>query len=123
VKLAQELDGGAVAVKVYKVMGMEMKSEAGKWVMVDDPAFEPIYKYIAKRNRTLVAHLAEPDSCWQPPNHASPDYEYYKEHPEEYAYMHSDWPSKAVSWGFESSSLVRIAKYTSSEPVRKPHYL
>jgi predicted TIM-barrel fold metal-dependent hydrolase len=95
-ELGRDFDGGAVAVKVYKVMGMEMKSKAGKWVMVDDPAFEPIYEYIAKRNRTLVAHLAEPDSCWQPPNPASPDYEYYKEHPEEYAYMHPDWPSKAA---------------------------
>ncbi len=95
-ELAQDFDNGAVAVKIYKVMGMEMKSKAGKWVMADDPAFEPIYKYIASRNRTLVAHLAEPDSCWQPPNPASPDYDYYKEHPEEYAYMHPEWPSKAA---------------------------
>ena len=95
-ELGHDFEGGAVAVKIYKVMGMEMKSKAGKWVMADDPAFEPIYKYIAARNRTLVAHLAEPDSCWQPPNPASPDYEYYKQHPEEYAYMHPDWPSKAA---------------------------
>jgi predicted TIM-barrel fold metal-dependent hydrolase len=95
-ELGQDFDGGAVAVKIYKVMGMEMKSKAGRWVMADDPAFQPIYKYVAERNRTLVAHLAEPDSCWQPPNPASPDYDYYKEHPEEYAYTHPDWPSKAA---------------------------
>src|SRR5436190_14254813 len=65
-------------------MGMEMKSKAGKWVMADDPAFEPIYGDIASHNRTLIAHLAEPDSCWKPPNAASPDYSYYKEHPGEY---------------------------------------
>ncbi len=95
-ELGQDFDRGAVAVKIYKVMGMEMKSKAGKWVMADDPAFEPIYRYIARRNRTVVAHLAEPDSCWQPPNPASPDYEYYRQHPEEYAYTHPDWPSKAA---------------------------
>ncbi len=95
-ELGRDFDGGAVAVKIYKVMGMEMKSKAGKWVMADDPAFDPIYKYIARENRTVVAHLAEPDSCWQPPNPASPDYEYYKEHPEEYAYKHPEWPSKAA---------------------------
>ncbi len=95
-ELGHDFDEGAVAVKIYKVMGMEMKSKAGNWVLADDPAFEPIYKYVAKRNRTLVAHLAEPDSCWQPPNPASPDYEYYKQHPEEYAYVHRDWPSKAA---------------------------
>ena len=87
---------GAIAVKIYKVMGMEMKSKAGKYVMPDDPAFEPIYQSIAAHNRTVVAHIAEPDSCWQPPNPASPDYEYYKQHPEEYAYAHPEWPSKAA---------------------------
>jgi predicted TIM-barrel fold metal-dependent hydrolase len=96
----EQLDGdfaaGAIAVKIYKVMGMEMKSKAGKYVMPDDPGFEPIYQDIAAHQRTVVAHIAEPDSCWQPPNPASPDYEYYQQHPEEYAYAHPDWPSKTA---------------------------
>ncbi len=83
-------------MKIYKVMGMEMKSKAGKYVMPDDPAFEPIYQDIAAHHRTVVAHIAEPDSCWQPPNPASPDYDYYKQHPQEYAYAHPEWPSKAA---------------------------
>ena len=95
-QLDADFAAGAVAVKIYKVMGMEMKSKAGKYVMPDDPAFEPIYKDIAAHQRTVVAHLAEPDSCWQPPNPASPDYEYYQQHPEEYAYAHPEWPSKAA---------------------------
>lgn len=95
-QLNHDFANGAVAVKIYKVMGMEMKSKAGRYVMADDPAFEPIYKDIAAHHRTLVAHLAEPDSCWQPPNPASPDYEYYKQHPGEYAYNHPEWPSKAA---------------------------
>jgi predicted TIM-barrel fold metal-dependent hydrolase len=93
-QLNEDFGQGAVAVKIYKVMGMEMKSKAGKWVMADDPAFEPIYKDIALHDRTVIAHLAEPDSCWQPPNPTSPDYSYYKEHPGEYAYAHPEWPSK-----------------------------
>jgi predicted TIM-barrel fold metal-dependent hydrolase/DNA-directed RNA polymerase subunit H (RpoH/RPB5) len=99
-RIIRQLDAdfaeGAIAVKIYKVMGMEMKSKAGKYVMPDDPAFEPIYKDIAAHHRTVVAHIAEPDSCWQPPNSASPDYEYYQQHPEEYAYAHPEWPSKAA---------------------------
>jgi predicted TIM-barrel fold metal-dependent hydrolase len=95
-QLNQDFHNGAVAVKIYKVMGMEMKSKAGKYVMADDPAFEPIYQDIAAHNRTVIAHLAEPNSCWEAPNPASPDYEYYKEHPEEYAYVHPEWPSKAA---------------------------
>jgi len=93
-QLDEDFGHGALAVKIYKVMGMEMKNRVGKWVMADDPGFEPIYRDIASHHRTLIAHLAEPDSCWQPPNPASPDYSYYKEHPGEYAYAHPDWPSK-----------------------------
>jgi predicted TIM-barrel fold metal-dependent hydrolase len=95
-QLDDDFAQGAVAVKIYKVMGMEMKSKTGKYVMPDDPAFQPIYRYIATHHRTVVAHIAEPDSCWQPPNPASPDYEYYQQHPEEYAYAHPEWPSKAA---------------------------
>ena len=95
-QLDADFAAGVIAVKIYKVMGMEMKSKAGKYVMPDDPAFEPIYKDIAAHHRTVVAHIAEPDSCWHPPNPASPDYDYYKEHPEEYAYAHPEWPAKAA---------------------------
>jgi Amidohydrolase len=98
-QLNEDFAQGAVAVKIYKVMGMEMKNHAGKWVMADDPAFGPIYRDIAAHHRTLIAHLAEPDSCWQAPNPASPDYSYYKEHPGEYAYAHPEWPSKEAILG------------------------
>ena len=95
-QLDADFAAGAIAVKIYKVMGMEMKSKDGKYVLPDDPAFDPIYAHIAARGRTVVAHLAEPDSCWQPPNPASPDYDYYQQTPQEYAYAHPEWPSKAA---------------------------
>lgn len=93
-QLNHDFETGAVAVKIWKNIGMEVKWPDGKYVMPDDPVFEPIYKDIAAHNKTLIAHLAEPDSCWQPPNPASPDYDYYKEHPEWYMYLHPDHPSK-----------------------------
>jgi predicted TIM-barrel fold metal-dependent hydrolase len=95
-QLNQDFEDGAVAVKIYKVMGMELKSKDDKYVMADDMAFMPIYQAITAHNRTVIAHLAEPNSCWEAPNPASPDYRYYQEHPEEYAYAHPEWPSKAA---------------------------
>ena len=95
-QLNHDFANGAVAVKIYKVMGMEMKNKAGNYVMPDDPAFEPVYQDIAAHKITVVAHLAEPDSCWKAPDPQSPDYGYYKQHPEEYAYLHPEWPSKAA---------------------------
>lgn len=93
-QLNHDFANGAVAVKIYKVMGMEMKNKAGKYVMPDNPAFEPVYQDIAAHHITVVAHIAEPDSCWKAPDPDSPDYSYYKQHPEEYAYLHPQWPSK-----------------------------
>jgi predicted TIM-barrel fold metal-dependent hydrolase len=95
-ELHQEFAEGAVAVKIWKNIGMELKTPDGKYVMPDDPAFAPVYNEIAAENKTLVAHAAEPSSCWQPPNPDSPDYDYYKENPEWYMYLHPDHPRKEV---------------------------
>jgi len=93
-QLHQEFAEGAVAVKIWKNIGMEIKTPDGKYLMPDDAVFAPIYREIAAENKTLVAHVAEPSSCWQPPNPASPDYDYYKENPEWYMYLHPDHPRK-----------------------------
>ncbi len=95
-QLNENFSEGAVAVKIYKTIGMEIKTKSGKYLMPDDPVFQPIYQDIAAHNRTVIAHIAEPTSCWQPPNPASPDYWYYQHYPKDYAYLHPAWPSKEV---------------------------
>jgi predicted TIM-barrel fold metal-dependent hydrolase len=95
-QLRQEFAAGAVAVKIWKNIGMELKTPDNRYVMPDDAAFEPIYREIAVENKTLIAHVAEPSSCWQAPNPDSPDYDYYKENPEWYMYLHPDHPRKEV---------------------------
>ncbi len=72
-QLNENFAQGAVAVKIYKTIGMEIKKKDGTYLMPDDPVFQPIYQDIAAHNRTVIAHLAEPTSCWQPPNPSSPD--------------------------------------------------
>ena len=93
-ELRHEFADGAVAVKIWKNIGMELKTSDDRYVMPDDPIFEPIYRAIAADNKTLIAHVAEPSSCWEPPNPESPDYDYYNEHPEWYMYRHPDHPRK-----------------------------
>jgi predicted TIM-barrel fold metal-dependent hydrolase len=87
---------GAIAVKIWKNIGMQLKDAHGNYIMPDNPIFEPIYKDIAAHNKTMVAHIAEPDSCWAPPNPASPDYGYYKKNPQWYMYDNPHAPSKAA---------------------------
>lgn len=85
---------GAVAVKIYKSIGMELKKRDGSYLMPDDPVFTPIFADIAAHNRTVFAHIAEPTSCWRPLDPASPDYSYYKANPDWFMFLHPDHPSK-----------------------------
>lgn len=85
---------GAVAVKIWKNIGMEIKDRNGKFIMADDPKFEPIYKDIASHGKTLMVHLAEPDVAWGPPDAADPSWSYYKENPQWYHYNEAGFPSK-----------------------------
>jgi hypothetical protein len=85
---------GAIAAKIWKAIGMDLKKRDGSYLMADDPVFNSIYVDIAAHNRTLFAHLAEPASCWRSPNPASPDYGYYQQHPEWFMFLHPDHPSQ-----------------------------
>ncbi len=85
---------GAVAVKVWKNVGMEIKNGGGKYIMADDPKFEPIYKDIARHGKTLMTHQAEPDVAWGPPDAADPSWSYYQENPQWYVANRPGFPSK-----------------------------
>lgn len=92
--LDQDFANGAVAVKIWKNIGMELTDNNGRYVLADDPKFGPIYHDIESHNRTLIAHLAEPDEAWQAPNPNGLDYSYYKENPIWYMYNKPGVPTK-----------------------------
>jgi predicted TIM-barrel fold metal-dependent hydrolase len=85
---------GAVAAKVWKNIGMEVKNSKGQYVLPDDPALIPIYHDIAAHHKTLIMHIADPDTAWLPPDAHAPDQAYFMEHPEWYAYKIPGIPSK-----------------------------
>jgi hypothetical protein len=94
-QLNQDFANGAIAVKVWKNVGMELKDGHGGYVMVDDARFQPIFQDIAAHNKTLIAHQAEPDVAWVPDPKAI-DTSYYAAHPEWNMSMVAGAPSKAT---------------------------
>lgn len=92
--LDRDFASGAVAAKIWKNIGMELKDRNSLYVLPDNPAFKPIFTEIARKNRTLIAHVAEPDEAWQPPNPKGLDYSYYLENPIWYMYSKPDAPKK-----------------------------
>ncbi len=93
-QIDENFAAGAVAVKIWKNLGMEIKNADGKFVMPDDPKLEPIYQAIAKHGKTLLTHVAEPDVAWGPPDPADPSWSYYQENPQWFLYKKPGFPSK-----------------------------
>ena len=92
--LRRALDEGAVGVKIYKSMGMELRRPDGAYVLPDDPVFAPIFTALAERGVTVYAHLAEPIAAWQPLDPQSPDYGYHKNNPAWFVHGRAGVPSK-----------------------------
>ena len=93
-KIEQGFARGAVAVKVWKEIGMVLKDPNGHYVMIDDARFDPIFDFIESRNKTLVGHLAEPRNCWLPLESmtVNSDRGYYKNYPQYHGFLHPEIP-------------------------------
>ena len=87
---------GAVAVKIWKEVGIEIKNRDGKFILPDDPLFDPIYAHLAKIGKPLHAHLAEPIDAWLPLDKDSSHYSYYSTNPQWHLYGKPEYPSHAA---------------------------
>jgi predicted TIM-barrel fold metal-dependent hydrolase len=109
-QIDQNFAEGAVAVKIWKNIGMEIKDRNGKYIMADDPKFDPIYKDIAGRGKTLLSHQAEPDVAWGPPDPSDPSWSYYQENPQWYMGDKPGFPSKQMILGARDHVLANNPK-------------
>ena len=92
--LNQAFAQGAIAAKVWKNIGLEVKDSKGNYILPDNPTLTPIYRDITAKHMTLIMHIADPDTAWLPPNSHATDQSYYVEHPEWYMYKIAGAPSK-----------------------------
>lgn len=92
--LQRDFKEDALAVKMWKNVGMAIRSKSGEYLMPDSPVLTPILEAIEKSGRTLITHLAEPDAAWLPLQ--GNESGYYKAHPEWHMYGHPEVPSKAA---------------------------
>ncbi len=86
---------GALGFKVWKNIGMVLKNDQGKFVMVDDSALEPIFTYFEKNKIPVMGHLGEPKNCWLPLDKITlaSDLKYFSKHPEYHMYQHPESPT------------------------------
>lgn len=80
--LNRYFEHGAIAVKIWKNVRMELKNAAGQYVLPDDARLEPIHQDIAAHHKTLIAHLAEPNTAWGHEDPGAPYAGYYRSNPQ-----------------------------------------
>lgn len=93
--LKNSFSKGAVAVKVWKNIGMELKDSEGHLVFIDDPKFDPVLDFLAKNNIPLIGHLGEHKNSWLPLDKMTVkgNRDYARAHPQEHMYLHPERPS------------------------------
>ena len=93
--LKESFDKGAIAVKVWKNVGMELKDKSGKFVMIDNPKFDTLFNYMAEMHMPLIGHLGEPKNSWLPLEKMTikSNQNYFSKHPEYHMYLHPEYPS------------------------------
>lgn len=89
------MQAGASGIKVWKNIGMVLKDKEGKYIMIDDPAFEPVFRYLEENKIPVMGHLGEPRNCWLPLEAMtdSANARYYRANPEYHMYLHPEAPT------------------------------
>ena len=93
--LDQTFEKGAVAVKVWKDIGMVFRDANGKLVMIDHPQFDPVFDHLRKKGIVLMGHLGEPRNCWLPLDEmtVNNDRSYFSRNPQYHMFKHPEMPS------------------------------
>ncbi|MGH8168463.1 MAG: amidohydrolase family protein, partial [Woeseiaceae bacterium] len=93
--LKRDLERGAVAVKVWKNIGMSVRDDDGRLLMVDDPRLDPVFTFLEEADVLLIGHQGEPKNCWLPLDEmtVNNDREYFRVHPQYHMYLHPEMPS------------------------------
>ncbi len=88
-QLKKDFENGAIGVKVWKEIGMSIKNGQGDYIQIDDPIFEPIFEFLSKENKPLLAHIGEPIQAWMPARPGT----YWDRHPDFSFWDKPDRPS------------------------------
>jgi len=89
------MDAGASGLKIWKNIGMVIRDSTGKFIMIDDPLFDPLFSFLVREEIPVIAHLGEPRDCWLPLDEMTDkgNASYYRNNPQYHMYKHPEVPS------------------------------
>lgn len=94
-QIQSSLADNPVSIKIWKNIGMSVRDRNGKFIMVDNPYLDPVFKFITEKGLPVTGHLGEPRNCWLPVDQMTvrSDSNYFSKHPEYHMFLHADYPS------------------------------
>lgn len=63
-QLEEDVENGAVGLKIYKSLGMRINDTAGNRVAIDDPRIDPVWARCGELGIPVLIHSADPRSFW-----------------------------------------------------------
>ncbi|UCS93596.1 amidohydrolase [Echinicola marina] len=111
-QIQRGLDNGAVGVKIWKNIGMDLQDKDGRFIMIDDESLAPIFKYLEENEILLIGHQGEPRNCWLPLEEMTVDSDrnYFQGHPEYHMYLHPEYPSYMAQMDARDNMLEKYPK-------------
>lgn len=106
-RLERDFAAGAVGCKIWKNVGMQVRSSSGNFVLLDDPILEPAIAAIEKSGSTLITHTGAGGCAWRPLDETNAHADYYRNHPEWYMAGRADYPSRSDLIGSRDHILER----------------
>ena len=105
---------GAVGVKIWKNIGMEIRKADGSFLMIDDDIFAQLFTFLSEKQIPVVAHLGEPLNCWLPIEEMTSERNklYFNNNPQYHAYLHPEIPSYERQIEARDNILQRYPKLT-----------
>jgi uncharacterized protein len=65
-QLEQDINAGAMGLKIFKDLGMFDRKADGSRLKVDEPELDPIWETCARMNVPVLIHIAEPQAFFDP---------------------------------------------------------
>lgn len=64
--LAADFEAGAKGLKIFKELGLTVRSRDGRRIALDDPELEPVWNTCARYRRPVLWHVADPAAFFVP---------------------------------------------------------
>lgn len=80
-ELDQDIQNGAVGLKVWKNLGLSLRDSAGRRIHVDDPRFDAVWETCARLRIPVLIHTADPSPLFQPMDKYNERWLELKSHP------------------------------------------